>query len=190
MPFEACFRMYTLMSEFNRPWYIAGGWAVDLYHGKVTREHEDIEIMVFREDQFFLKEYLNQWDIYKVEDNQLKPWGTEFLNLPVHEVHAFNRKSDEKFEILLNETEKLEWKYRRDVRVKLPLMEVGRYTESGIPFLRPEIVLLYKSKNIRLKDENDFMEIKDKLSLDQKRWISNALTLQDPNHHWLEELRK
>jgi len=39
------------MSDFKRPWYIAGGWAVDLYLGYVSREHGDIEILVYREDQ-------------------------------------------------------------------------------------------------------------------------------------------
>lgn len=151
MSFEACFRMQSIMSDFKRPWYIAGGWAIDLYLGKITREHEDIEIVVFREDQTFLKEYLEEWDMYKVEDRGLKPWGTELLNLPVHEVHASNKQTGDKFEILLNELEGFEWKYRRDFRVKLPLTEVGSFTVSGIPYLKPEIVLLYKSKHIRFK---------------------------------------
>jgi hypothetical protein len=28
------------------PWYIAAGWALDLFRGEQTREHEDIEIAV------------------------------------------------------------------------------------------------------------------------------------------------
>ena len=31
------------------PWYVAGGWAVDLHLGRPTREHEDLEIGVPRE---------------------------------------------------------------------------------------------------------------------------------------------
>jgi hypothetical protein len=190
MSFEACFKMHSLMSDFKRPWYIAGGWAVDLYLGYVSREHGDIEILVYREDQTFLKEYLKKWDIDKVEDRALKPWGIEFLNLPVHELHASNKQSGDRFEILLNETEGLEWVYRRDSRVRMPLTEARSFTASGLPYLNPLIVLLYKSKHIRPKDQRDFLIIYEKLSSKQKNWLSSALVLQDPEHLWLEKLRE
>ncbi|MBT2642460.1 hypothetical protein J7I80_09495 [Bacillus sp. ISL-41] len=190
MSFEACFRMHSLMSDFNRPWYIAGGWAVDLYLGYVSREHGDIEILVYREDQTFLKEYFKKWHMDKVVDRELKPWGGEFLDLPVHELHASNKQSGDKFEILLNETEGLDWVYRRDLRVKMPLMEAGSLTARGLPYLNPLIVLLYKSKYIRPKDQQDFLIIYNKLSRKQKDWLSNALVLQDPEHMWLEKLKK
>ena len=28
------------------PWYVAAGWAIDLFHGEERREHEDMEIAV------------------------------------------------------------------------------------------------------------------------------------------------
>lgn len=28
------------------PWYVAAGWALDLFHGRQTREHGDIEIAI------------------------------------------------------------------------------------------------------------------------------------------------
>ncbi|WP_251040728.1 hypothetical protein [Bacillus sp. ISL-45] len=177
------------MSDFKRPWYIAGGWVADLYLGYVSREHKDIEIVVFREDQTFLKDYLGKWNIDKVEDHELKTWGMEFLHLPVHELHPSNKQSGARFEILFNETDGLEWVYRRDSRVKMPLTEVGSFTPSGLPYLNPLIVLLYKSKHIRPKDQQDFLIIYDKLSSKQKNWLSNALVLQDPEHLWLEKLR-
>lgn len=32
-----------LMRNFPRPWFLAGGWALDWFVGRVTREHGDIE---------------------------------------------------------------------------------------------------------------------------------------------------
>ena len=32
----------------SAPWAVAGGWALDLWHGMQTREHEDLEIAVRR----------------------------------------------------------------------------------------------------------------------------------------------
>jgi hypothetical protein len=32
------------------PWCVAGGWALDLWHGKETRPHDDLEIAILRPD--------------------------------------------------------------------------------------------------------------------------------------------
>jgi hypothetical protein len=188
MPFEECKRIYSLMSDFKRPWFIAGGWAIDLCVERETRKHEDIEIAILREDQFHLKKYLKVWDVHKVEDNELKRWGNEYLKLPVHELHAENKISNEKLEVLINEVQKNKWIFRRDLRVTLPLFRVGSYTPIGIPYLNPEVVLLYKAKNSRVKDQQDFLAILDKLTNEQREWLRNAIYLQDKQHQWLKML--
>jgi len=40
-----------LMSNFTPPWFICGGWAVDAWLGRRTREHGDFDITVFHHDQ-------------------------------------------------------------------------------------------------------------------------------------------
>lgn len=88
MSFEQCQIINSLMLNFDKKWFIAGGWAIDLYIGKETREHKDIEIAVFRKDQLFLKDYLSEWEFKKVTKGNFHTWGNEFLELPVHEIHA------------------------------------------------------------------------------------------------------
>ena len=61
MLFEQCQSITSLMNSFNKTWFIAGGWAIDLFLGKETREHKDLEIALFRKDQLNLKEYLKKW---------------------------------------------------------------------------------------------------------------------------------
>lgn len=72
----------------------------------------------------------------------------------------------------------------------MPLTEVGSFTASGIPYLNPLIILLYKSKHIRPKDQHDFLRILNYFSFDQKMWLANALAIQDREHQWLEKLRE
>ncbi|WP_027341226.1 nucleotidyltransferase domain-containing protein [Hamadaea tsunoensis] len=36
----------TVLSGVDVPWYVAGGWAVDLWLGRISRAHEDLEIAV------------------------------------------------------------------------------------------------------------------------------------------------
>ncbi|MFD6463810.1 nucleotidyltransferase domain-containing protein [Streptomyces roseolus] len=38
----------TRLAKVSAPWCVAGGWALDLFVGSTTREHEDIEIAVPR----------------------------------------------------------------------------------------------------------------------------------------------
>jgi hypothetical protein len=41
----------TLFAPLSAPWWIAGGWAIDLFLGKQTREHEDVDVLFLRRDQ-------------------------------------------------------------------------------------------------------------------------------------------
>jgi hypothetical protein len=41
----------AIMRGFKQSWFVAGGWAIDLFLGKATRSHQDIEIAIFRKDQ-------------------------------------------------------------------------------------------------------------------------------------------
>ncbi|GHO61437.1 hypothetical protein KSC_003290 [Ktedonobacter sp. SOSP1-52] len=52
-----------------------------------------------------------------------------------------------------------QWLFRRDPRIRRPLAIVGHRTNDGIPYLAPEIQLLYKAKALRPKDEADFARI-------------------------------
>lgn len=188
MSFEQCYRVTSSMAKYNKTWFIAGGWAIDLFMGKQTREHKDIEIAVFRTDQLYLKAYLKDWDLKKVVKGEFHNWGNELLELPIHEIHATNKLNGDKIEVLLNEANDNSWEFRRDVRISSPINSVWSYSESGIPYLNPEIVLLYKAKNTREKDHQDFITIKDHLSNDKRKWLCNALELHEPEHIWLQFL--
>ena len=145
MSFEQCRRIKSIMESFHCKWFIAGGWAIDLHVGKESRIHKDIEIAIFREDQFKLKEYLHDWEFKKAISGEFHPWKNEYLELPIHELHAENKVSKEKIEVLLNETNGDKWRFRRDIRISSPIKEFSNYTSEGIPYVSPEIVLLYKA---------------------------------------------
>ena len=183
-------KVALLMREFKPHWFIAGGWAIDLFLGKQTREHVDIEIAIFRRDQIALQNFLRDWNLQKAENGALADWKQdEYLKLPVHAIHCFNDKAEPSFlEVLLNEKENGVWQYRRNRQITKPLSELYLTTESGIRFLRPEIVLLYKSKNVRAKDELDFQAAAKHLETEARRWLRNALSVCYSEHNWLEIL--
>jgi hypothetical protein len=183
-------KIAALMQNFQSDWFIAGGWAIDLYLGEISRPHDDIEIAVFRRDQIALQNYLNDWFLQKINHSEPSIWNrNEFLELPVHEIHCFYENGDpQNFEVLLNESNAENWIYRRNKRVTKLLTKLCLTTDSGIKFLRSEIVLLYKSKNPRAKDEQDFESVVKRLDVEGKKWLSNALEICDSKHHWLQKL--
>src|SRR5688572_26931537 len=78
-----------LMRGFPHPWWVAGGWAIDLFVGRVTREHGDIEIGVFRDTQAALHEHLRRFDLFKAVDGAFVPWEAgEDIVLPVFQIQA------------------------------------------------------------------------------------------------------
>ncbi|MFB7140021.1 nucleotidyltransferase domain-containing protein [Gottfriedia sp. NPDC056225] len=188
MVFNECFKINQVMKGFNKGWYIAGGWAIDLYLGKETRNHHDIEIAIARKDQLSLKEYLNDWTFNKVLKGELTNWKNEYLELPIHELHGRNSQTNSELEVLLNEIEFNEWKFRRDKSIICKLDSFYSFSNEGIPYLNPEIVLLYKVSNTREKDHEDFKNVINSLNEFQKKWLREAILRNHPNHEWLEGL--
>ncbi len=178
-----------LFANFQRPWFIAGGWAIDLWLGRKTREHADIDIAVLRADQVPLRGFLRGWSFQFIKDRQRVDWiESNRVDLPFHEIHAFNPNSGQTLEVLLNESTERQWVYRRNFSVTCPLETMGRTTEHGIPFLNPAIVLLYKSKSPTEKDYHDFDAAVDLLDGPDREWLKNALKICHPQHAWLDRL--
>src|SRR5881296_1047429 len=98
MAFEPPRRVADLMRNFDRPWFIAGGWALDLFLDRETRAHADIEIAIFRRDQETLWRHFSGWDMEKIVpgggDPKRQAWRGEWLAPPIHEIHARQVKGD------------------------------------------------------------------------------------------------
>jgi hypothetical protein len=56
----------TAFSSFSAPWWIAGGWAIDLYLGCVSRTHHDIDVLILRRDQVLLHAALGGFELKKI----------------------------------------------------------------------------------------------------------------------------
>jgi hypothetical protein len=119
----------------------------------VTRPHHDVDIALFREDQGQLRSYLRAWKWQKLSHGQFLSWQpNEFVVPPIHELSATCQ--GERLEFLLNECHSDLWLYRRNLNIGRDLNHF-RFAYDGIPYLPPEIVLLYKTKTPKDKDIAD-----------------------------------
>ena len=91
-------------------------------------------------------------------------------------------------EILLEEADGDRWRYRRQRSIERPLAKLGSTSARGVPFLRPEIALLYKAKHLRLKDQRDFDASAPRLDTTARAWLATALEEAHPGHPWGPEL--
>ncbi|MCY7348622.1 MAG: hypothetical protein LH614_20725 [Pyrinomonadaceae bacterium] len=188
--FDLPLQIAAVLRGFKPSWFVAGGWAIDLFLEKETRLHQDIEIAIFRKDQAVLHDYFDGWLLQKVINGELVVWHRdEWLTLPIHEVHCYKETAQPpQIEILFNESNKTEWLYRRNENIRRSLVKIQPESSAGVNFLCPEVVLLYKSKNPRAKDERDFQAVVKRLDVECKEWLKDAIKVSNSKHHWLRSL--
>lgn len=188
------------MSGFNCPWYIAGGWAIDLYLGRERRTHDDLDIAAYRSDQLVLQKHLAGWNLMKFVGpdgaEYLEPWSSgEWLELPVFQiVLELNSEGYPALEVLLNESSGDQWLWRKNLEVRYPISRIGMRSVDGIPYLSPEIVLLYKSRHVvggsinEETDQHDFNDVRDILDHERRTWLRSTLQTWYPDHPWIVQL--
>ena len=173
-------------------WWIAGGWAIDLWLGRTTRDHADLDIATLRRSQRSFWERLDGWDLHLgTAPDVVEPWSARGdVPPPLHAVWCRQSPTSEwAFEVLLNDSDERRWLFRRDHAVALPLSDIARTSDDGIPYLVPEIVLLYKAKNVREHDTSDFDVALPSLDARQRVWLRDSIAAVHPGHPWLERLR-
>ena len=172
-------------------WCLAGGYAVERFVGRALREHSDIDIVVLRRDQLALQSWLSDWTWYAADPpGNLRAWKPrEVLPLGVHDVWAHREASAGwELQIMIQESDGGSWYFRRDGRVRGSVGDLVQSVE-GLPCLRIDLQLLYKSKHPRLKDEADFTELLPRLAPEQRDTLAAWLRLVYPQgHSWLARL--
>jgi len=192
--FQPIVYVSELMRGFPAPWFVSGGWAIDLFVGDVTRKHSDIEIGIYRRDQQLLWSQLSRWSFEKVipsdEGGKWVAWErNQDLCLPVHQIKASRSDAEPpEFEFFLNERSESHWVSRRHAGLTRPVSEVTLVSPVGIPILAPEVQLLFKAKHSRPKDHADFESVLSRLDQLQREWLATTLRTFHPEHAWIRAI--
>ncbi len=188
-----------LFAEVSEPWWLAGGFAVELAVGTPFRSHGDVDVLVLRTGLPALQEHLAGWDLLAADPpGTLRPWPPgEVLPDEVHDI--FCRRTPDSpwaFQFMVDAVDGDDWVFRRDPRVRRPVSSLaGAASRPGLPVLTPEVQLLYKSgvaggSGPRPKDEADLDAALPVLSDSERGWLADAIGLCSPDHGWLRRLRK
>ena len=177
------------LGNLRAPFYFSGGWAIDLHLGRVTRDHHDIDALVMRRDHLLLHKALKQFSLKKIiphPDGMPPNRGTiiewsagERLELPVHQINAYRAgESEPAFQVMLAESSdnESEWIFRRNPEIRMSISRIGFHPLWGLPYLAPEIVLLFKAKHLEARDRVDFENARPTLSAEARRWLRDSTT--------------
>jgi hypothetical protein len=198
------------MDESNLNWFVVAGWALDLFVGKKTREHKDIEISVWRDQVPVLFESFPENRIDMVighkryetlkKDSVIDKRG----HLVVRKLSIENHNFD--IELFTTERSAGHWIFRKQGDIQVPMDESILTSACGPQYLAPQLVLLYKAwfypsmeemlqsqpseadfiRKCWETDCKDFETVLPLLSKAQKEWIHTILTKFTPEIPWLK----
>jgi len=190
-PEEAAARL----ARVEAPWYVAAGWAIDLFLGGERREHEDLEIATPNARFAEVAAALAGYEIFVIgtpENGQATPYGEvgEEALAETHQTWVREPATGPwRLDVFREPSDGDTWICRRDDRLRMPYSELIEHTAAGLPFGRPEVVLLFKARHAREKDDGDLAAALPRLGARRRRWLRDALDLVHPGHRWLAELR-
>jgi len=193
---------------------ICGGYAIDLFLGKETRMHGDIDILAYWKDRdqiitymwsqgFQVFEMLGGGKAHQITDlaDQQKKKRNIFCVYPgcplvqlqkTQETDIYGIVFDhvgqehlDFIEFLFNDKTETELLYARNPEVKREI-DKSILSAEGIPYLAPEWCLLYKSTDPdRESNQQDYTKAMGKMLSSQKEWLNHALKIMYPEgHNW------
>ena len=188
--FEPVHAVASLLSGLAVPWWITGGWAIDLAAGHITRDHADVNVMMLERDEHALRG-LTGVDIQLIAGGQPPgPWpaGRRLTSEPVPGPgpragdRLILRGEDLALPTQVTTASAVEaiWVYKKGSHVfTRPLADITLHWQ-GIPFLAPEVVLLIKARPGLDRpgtdnDQRDFEAAPPVLSAQQRSWLKDAI---------------
>jgi hypothetical protein len=179
-----------LLAPLEAPWWIAGGWALDMFLRRKTRDHADVDVELPRQDELVIQEHLRSWELFGASDGVLTPWAAgERLPAGTSDVWCRPAGTDSwALQLMFNPGDRTTWVSKRHAGITRPLETAVRHTGDGIPYLAPELQLLMKAKGRRPKDETDFDVVVPALDDEQRAWLRTAIERAHPGSPWLARL--
>ncbi len=204
----------NLLSDAPATWAVCGGFALDLFLGRNIRKHGDIDICVFEKDRNDLCRYMlsqDGWNVYEFRGGgKVRPLGRNSRSEAGRNLMCVKDgcdlvkfyPSDESdllwyeffhtgitdlnyLEFLFNTIKDDHFVFGRQTGIKRELSKAILF-KNGIPYLAPEIVLLFKASNSESPEyQLDLDETFPHVSGEQRQWFLQSLNVLYPGgHRW------
>ncbi|TYR51444.1 nucleotidyltransferase domain-containing protein [Streptomyces parvus] len=177
------------LAGVQAPWYVAAGWALDLFRGRQTRAHGDIEIAVPAGRFPEVRRRFPGYVFDAAGSGRIWEDAAPDVLAAVHQTWLRDPATgDYLLDVFREPHDGDTWICRRDGSVRFPYDEIVHRTRDGIPYLAPELVLLFKAKHARPKDQADFDAAVPYLTSEQRACLAGLLDRVHPGHPWAAAL--
>jgi hypothetical protein len=169
-------------------WWIGGGQALELFAGRTWRAHGDMDVGVCRADAPAAAELLRGWDLHVAAGGALTPWHGGPLEAGRHQNNVWCRRSPASswcVDLTIGDGDAHAWVYRRDPSLRLAWDDTVLWTADGVPYLAPDLQLLFKSKDIRPKDDRDARQVIGLLSAERRARLGKWLPEDHPGRRYV-----
>lgn len=173
-----------LFSEAPFRWWISAGHAFELHIGKTWRSHEDLDVGVCTSQVAEAYGWLSDWELHVAAAGRLTPWDGRRLDAARSENNVWARESADspwRFDLTVGPCTPQDWVYRRDPSVTRPWNHAVLQSQSGVPYLAPDLQLLFKAKHPRPKDHIDAERVIPVLDSQARSFLAQHLS---PEHPW------
>ncbi|MDO8685319.1 MAG: GNAT family N-acetyltransferase [Clostridiales bacterium] len=206
-----------LLKNGSFDYAFCGGFAIELFLNRTIRKHGDIDVSAYWQDRDKIILFMQSlgWDVYEmcgggiahhITDikHQIKAKrnifcfknGCSLVKLsPQDEADMYYLDFDHSgqtkldfIEFLFNNRSAEAFLYARNKNIILSISK-AIMTRSGIPYLAPELILLYKSTDTEREGyQLDYDSAMTKMTAEQKGWLQAALKAMNPSgYKWLEK---
>jgi Aminoglycoside-2''-adenylyltransferase len=186
---EAVARLFV---DVSLPWYVAAGWALELFRGEQRREHEDLELAVPNTRFDELADVLDGFEVFVITGRAEATPLAEARDRLAGTHQTWIREPATglwRFDLFREPSDGDTWICRREPAIRMPYARLIDRTGDGIPYGRPEVVLLFKAKHAQeQKNQADFEATLPLLDSSRVAWLRDALERVHPGHRWLEAL--
>lgn len=204
-----------LLNAGNFEYQFCAGQAIDLFLERETRVHGDIDICAYWQERddiirymqsqgFEVYEMLGGGRAHKITDPAVQMYQKRNIfcvkdDCPLVKLYPLDEndccwleffhigQTELNFiEFLFNDRSETHFEYARDREIKRDI-DKAILSRDGIPYLAPEICLLYKSTDIEREGyQQDFELTYPELNDEQKLWLQSALKRLYPDgHKWI-----
>ena len=192
-----------LLRDAGIDWAVCGGWAIDLFLGRTTRVHGDLDLSVPERDRALIERLMRDrgWLVYEFRgQGRLRPlndgapsepgrnlmclregcelvsfWPCHEPGMVLHEWHSEGLRTLNYMEFLFRGREPFFGRRADQAIIRV----------EGIPCLAPEVVLRWKADQPE-RDVNraDMQAVLPRLDKEARAWLMEALP---PAHPWREQ---
>jgi hypothetical protein len=164
-------------------WWLSGGRALELHLGRSWRDHHDTDVGITRPEAAAIRSVLADWDIYVAAAGQLEPWSGDDLEAARHQNNLWCRHDVDGpwlLDVTIGEGDDEVWIYRRDPSIRFAWTDAVLQSPEGVPYLAPELQLLFKSRDRREKDDIDAREVIPQLETARRDRLALLLPTEHP----------